>query len=578
MGVWAFIARFLRPHRGTLAAGALFVAVTNVMQALIPLIVGKAVDILLARGGFRPVILLGGLILGLAVAKGLTQFAMRYLIIGVSWRIENDIRLDVFRHLLRLPLSFYNRTRTGDIVARLTNDLMAVRMMIGPAVMYTINLCVLGPVVLAFMVWQDRELAFWSVLPFPLIAVIIYFAGHSIHQRFKKVQESYSDMSAHIQENLSGIQVVRSYVTEQSELTVLDRLSRGYIEHNRGVIRLQSVFYPSLELLVSAAIVLVLWIGGGQVAAGHTSLGTIVSFIMYLSLLVWPSIALGFVIALFQRGSASVKRIAELLEEPPERRGGPESGEPPLSGDIEVRDLHFAYDGGEVLHGISFRVRSGETLAVVGRTGSGKSTLLNVLSGAYDPPAGTVFFDGSDAADIPLDRLRRSISYVPQEAFLFSETIEENIAFGNRDADLDAVKRTARIAAVADEIESFPEGYLTMLGERGIAVSGGQRQRIAIARAIISDAPILFFDDCFANVDTRTEAAILANVKQAVAGKTALIVTQRLGAIRDADRIVYLRNGRIAEQGTHDDLMALDGEYAALFREQESLDKLEDGR
>jgi ATP-binding cassette, subfamily B, multidrug efflux pump len=579
MGDTTLVVEFIGRHRKRIALGAMFVVITNMLQALVPAVVGRVVDILQAEPTMAQILWLCGLILLISIVKGCTRFLMRYLIIGASWMIENDIRLRVYDHLLQLPLSYYNRTRTGDIVARLTNDLTAVRMMVGPAVMYTINVLVLMPAVLVFMMMRDPGLALWSVLPFPFIAIIIYFAGRRIHHAFRTVQESYSDISAHVQEDLAGIQVVRSYAREAHELGTLDRLSRAYVRNNQRVIRLQSAFFPSLELLVSVAIVIVLWVGGQKVAAGQTTLGTMVSFIMYLGLLVWPSIALGWVIAVFQRGTASARRIVEILDEEPERRGGEEDDAPPLSGAFEVRDLTFAYDGGtDVLRGISFAVQSGETLAVTGRTGSGKSTLLGVLSGAYDPERGTIFFDGSDAQDIPLNCLRRSITSVPQEAFLFSETIAENIAFGRHDADRDAILQAARIAAIADEIEEFPDGYETVLGERGISVSGGQRQRITIARALISDAPIIFFDDCFANVDTRTEATILTNVKEAVADRTAVIVTQRLGAVADADRILYMKDGCIIEMGTHTELIALDGEYAALYHEQESLESLEDGQ
>lgn len=569
--VMSFIGKRWKP----IAVGAIFVVITNMFQVVIPSIVGKAVDLLRNSFTMRDLFRICALILGIQALQGMSRFSMRYIIIGASWRIENDVRLKIYNHLLKLPLSYYNKSRTGDIIARITNDLTAVRMMIGPAIMYTINACILAPAVLFFMFAKDAELALLGVITFPFIALTIYKVGKNIHREFKKVQESYSDISAHVQENLNGIRLIKAYVREQFELDSLRTLSLAYVNNNRRVIKLQSFFHPILDLLASAGVIIVLWVGGKKVAAGQTTLGTLVSLIMYLGLLVWPAIAFGWVVAIFQRGTASARRINEIFEEEPERQDDG-SDTRPLGGAITVRDLHFSYsDNNETLNSVSFDVKPGGTLAVVGRTGSGKTTLLSLLSGAYDVGRGKIYYDGIDINDLSLTRLRSSISLVPQETFLFSETVAENIAFGNEGAESDRIRRAAFLAAIDDEIASYPDGYETVLGERGLTVSGGQRQRIAIARALISDSPILFFDDCLSNVDTVTEMKILKNIKNVIKNKTAIIVTHRLGAVTDADEILYMKNGIIIERGTHDKLLVLDGEYAALYHEQESIDLLE---
>jgi ATP-binding cassette, subfamily B, multidrug efflux pump len=571
---FAIIRSFMEKRWKAFLAGSVFVVVTNTLDVLIPSYVGKAIDIIRSHFIFGDLYRVIGFIFVIQTVKSITRFFMRYIMIGASWKVENDVRKRMFNHLLRLPLPFYNSSRTGDLIARLTNDLTAVRMMIGPAVMYTMNALVLLPTALAFMFAKDLQLTLYALIPFPFLAYLINRVGHRIHTGFTRVQESYSDISAHIQENLNGIQVVKAYVLEQKELEKLRALSEGYVKNNRYIIRLQSVMWPLLDIFSSLGLIFVLWIGAHKVISGQTSLGTIVAFILYIGLLAWPAISLGWVVAIFQRGTASARRIQEILDVEQERPDtNPDTT--PLHGAMRVKDLHFSYNGDrEAIENVSFEVKPGDTLAIVGRTGSGKSTILNLLTGTFSVPRGIIFYDGMDINDISLTRLRSSIAYVPQETFLFSETVAENIAFGREGADIESIKNAARLAAIDEEVSAYPSGYDTVIGERGITVSGGQRQRIAIARAFISDAPILFLDDSLSSVDTVTEMTILRNVHDVILNKTAVIITQRLGAIRNADEILYMSEGKIIERGTHESLMRQNGEYAALYNEQEAIESL----
>jgi ATP-binding cassette, subfamily B, multidrug efflux pump len=572
----SLIRSFIGIHWKSIAFGSCFVILTNLLHVLLPSYVGEGVDLLHNNFSFTELYRICVIILVIELVKAVTKFCMRYIIIGASWKIENDVRKRLFGHLLKLPAKYHDKTRTGDIIARVTNDLMAVRMMVGPAIMYSLNATVLAPLALFFMFSKDAELSLYAVIPFPFIAVMMYFIAKNIHKHFIKVQESYSDISAHVQENLNGIHVIKSYVKEESELGKLTGISLEYVKNSRSVIKLQSLMFPMLDVFASTSIIILLWTGGRKVINGGTTIGVVVSLIMYIGLLVWPAIAFGWVTALFQRGIASMGRLREILDEEPE----PEmesSDATLLTGDISVRNLSYSYNGTfTALSDITLEVKAGSRVAIVGRTGSGKSTLLGILSGIYEIDPGSVSFGGTDISEIPLSTLRSSIAVIPQETFLFSDTIAENISFGREGADMQTIKHAAASAAIEAEIEEFPDKYETILGERGITLSGGQRQRVAIARALISESPLIFFDDSLSNVDTETENMILRNLKEAVRKKTSIIVTQRLGAIKDSDAIFYMKDGGILERGTHETLMDHDGEYAALFKEQESIESLKD--
>jgi ATP-binding cassette subfamily B protein len=566
---------YMQRYRRSYAVGALCVFFLNGIWVLLPQVIGRAVDDLKQGVTREKLLIYALLILAVAFSKGIFQYLTRWVVIGVSREIEFDLRNDLFAHLERLSYSYYQRTRTGDIMARATNDLNAVRMLLGPAIMYSANTIVFTAGALAFMLHISAKLTLYAFLPLPFVSIVVQYFGRRIHERFETIQAMFSEISARAQENFSGARVIRAYVQEEAEIAGFESSNQRYIARSLKLVRLMGMLWPTLETMLGLANVLVLWLGGREVLYHRISVGNFVAFITYMALLTWPIIALGWVINIFQRGTASMGRINEILVEQPEIEDReadlPTSGSSlpaQLAGEIEFRGLNFSYDGEPVLHDVNLRIPAGSSLAIVGPTGSGKTTLVSLIPRIYDAAPGSVLLDGHPIREYPLAVLRRNIGFVPQETFLFSETVRENIAFGKTDASDQEVRSAARAANIEVDIEGFPEDYQTLVGERGITLSGGQKQRTAIARAIIRSPRILVLDDALSSVDTHTEDKILNQLRDLMVGRTTIFISHRVSTVRNADLIVVLHGGRIVERGTHDKLLTLNGYYADLYQKQ----------
>jgi ATP-binding cassette, subfamily B, multidrug efflux pump len=584
---------YLRKYRSTFIIGGLCVLCNNGVWILFPLIIRRAIDDLNLGVSRHKLLTYSLLLLAVAGIKAIFQYLTRWILIGVSREIEFDLRNDLFAHLERLSYSFYQRTRTGDIMARATNDLNAVRMLVGPGIMYTANTIVFTAGALIFMLSISPKLTLFAFAPLPIFSIVVQYFGARIHERFERIQAMFSDISARAQENFSGARLIRAYVQEEAEIENFERDNTEYIARSLKLVRLMGMLWPTLETLLGVAIVIVLWVGGRQVLQHRISVGSFVAFNTYMMQLTWPIIALGWVINIFQRGTASVLRIHNILSEQPEITDAavPAADAPSeIQGDIEFRNLTFHYgntiqaaergDGRahgdeQVLQGLSLHVPAGTSLAIVGPTGSGKSTLVSLIPRIYDAEPGMVLIDGRPIREFPLAVLRRNIGFVPQETFLFSDTIRDNIAFGAESATDDDVQRAAEAASIASEIENFPDGYNTLVGERGLALSGGQKQRTAIARAVIRSPRILILDDALASVDTQTEDRILNHLREIMQGRTTIFISHRVSTVRNADRIAVLHDGQIVEYGTHDELIERDGYYTELYNKQLLEEELE---
>jgi ATP-binding cassette, subfamily B, multidrug efflux pump len=563
---------YLSRYRARMITGFLMVIFTVVVSMFSPWVLKYVVDGLKYSLQRRKLPEYAALILGISILEGFFRFWMRRILIGVSRLVEYDLRNDFLSHVQKMSLSFLQSRSTGDIMSRATNDLNAVRSVLGPGIMYSMNTVVLVIISTAILLRLNWQLTLLAYIPLVLVSVTVKRLGRQIHDRFETIQEQFSNLSTKVQENLSGIRVVKAFAREESEIEDFDRLNLEYVRRNVSLIRIWGIYYPMMTALIGMSSVVLLWYGGRQVIQGRLTLGEFVAFMGYLSMLTWPTIAVGWVINIFQRGAASMGRILEIMEAPPEIHDEPDASAPESAqGAVEIRNLTFRYPRATapVLHDINLQIQAGSTLAIVGHTGSGKSTLINMLPRLFNPPPGTVFIDGRDVHQWPLSELRKIIGYVPQETFLFSDTIRGNIAFGDdaRIADRE-VDWASRVSQIAEDIESFSNKMQTYVGERGITLSGGQKQRVAISRAVITLPKILIFDDSLSNVDTYTEERILGELTKVMSDRTTILVSHRISTVKSAHQIVVLKDGRIVERGTHESLMTLQGVYADLYRKQ----------
>lgn len=562
-----FFARYRRKLFQGLAA--IFASVAIGLAA--PVVVGRAVDAFMTEVDFRTLAVYGLILIGVTAGSGVFSFLQRLILVSMSRDVEYDLRNDYFAHLESQPPAFFQGHHTGDLMARATNDLAAVRMLCGPAVMYSANTVFTAAGVLFLMARIDWRLTLLALATMPLVAAVTQVFGARIHFHFERVQAQFADLSTRVQENLAGLRVVRSYAREETEIERFAALNREYVERNRRLITWTSLFHPLLRLLVGIGFVAVLWYGGREVGRGSITVGEFVAFNFFLSQLVWPMIAIGWVVNLVQRGSASLARIRQILATEPEIRDRPPLVEGrEICGTLRLEGLTVTYEGAAApaLADLDLEVEAGQRVAVVGRTGSGKSTLLAALPRLVETSAGTIRLDGIDARRLPLARLRDAIGLVPQESFLFSTTVGENIALGRAGAGREEILEAARQAGLSPDLEELPRGLDTVVGERGITLSGGQKQRVALARALLRRPRLLLLDDCLSAVDAETEERILDHLREVFAGRTVLQVSHRLSAVRGADQILVLDSGRATERGRHDELVAADGIYADLYRRQ----------
>ena len=578
---------YMRRYSRSYVWGGIVTVLSNAVWILFPKVIGISIDDLNHGVTRQKILFYASLLLAIAVVKGIFLFFTRWILIGISREIEFDLRNDLFLQLEKQSAFYYQHRRTGDIMARMTNDLNAVRMLLGPAIMYSANTVLFSIGALYFLLRISPWLTLVALVPLPLASILVQAMGRKIHERFERIQAMFSDISAQAQENFSAARLVRAFAQEEAQTAAFERSNQEYIRRGLRLVQLMGMLWPTLEFTLGLAMMIVILVGGHEVLSHRITVGNFTAFATYTMMLTWPIIALGWVVNLFERGTASVTRIHELLaEEPTIDDRDADIGlaeEQAIRGEIELRHLTFAYEEGTpaahtVLRDISLTIPTGSSLALVGPTGAGKTTLVNLIPRVYDAPAGTVLIDGRPVREYPLDVLRESVGFVPQETFLFSETIRENILFGAPDASSEQMLEAAEAAHIRKEFEEFPRGFETMVGERGLTLSGGQKQRSALARALVREPKILILDDALASVDTYTEERILEELRQRMQGRTTILISHRVSTVRNADRIAVLAGGRIAELGTHDELLARGGYYAGLYEKQQLEEELAGAR
>ncbi|WKZ68822.1 MAG: ABC transporter ATP-binding protein [Melioribacteraceae bacterium] len=568
----SYLNKYFLRYKKKLALGVLFILISNIAQVFIPIFLREGIDGIQQDVKFDKLFEYGLLIFIAAVIAGVFRFLIRQTIIVVSREIEYDLRQDFWAHIQKLSHRYFQNNSTGNIMAHATNDISAVRMYVGPAVMYSIDTVSKFIIIIAIMITISPLLTFYTLIPLPFLSYFVYQLSKKIHKKFTLIQESFSDLTTRAQENFAGIRVIKSYVREDGEIKNFTEQSEDYLNKTMDKVKIQALFQPILYTIAGLSVIIVVWAGGGMVIENALTLGDISAFVIFLGMLIWPMIAFGWILNIIQQASASMKRLIKILHEELEIQDSKATRTiiNSIKGRIEFKNVSFRYknDLPDVLDNISFSIEPGETIAIIGKTGSGKTTLLNLIPRLFDATNGDVLIDGYKIKEIPLKILRQNVGLVPQETFLFSDTLKNNILYGTKNGNDEIVNHVAKISQLDKDVEGFPKGYETMLGERGITLSGGQKQRSCLARALAIDPKILILDDSFSSVDTNTEEEILKQLKEYMKDRTSIIVSHRISTVKDADKILVLQNGRIQEQGNHEKLVSLGGIYADLHFKQ----------